>query len=110
MSWRPKFTGKLDVKWVSIDEAMPLDEHFKEYPHEKVCGIITDVFVLILDLDDLNDDPSIVMIEYLVDHKGVGSWTWGGGAPYIECHAKNIKYWAEVPSYDVHSILEAIKK
>ncbi len=107
---RDNFDKKLELDWHSINDSMPLDEHFKEFPHEGVCGIITDVLVLILDFDDPNDEPSLVQIEYLVDHEGIGSWCWGGGAPYIECHAKNIKFWADVPEYSFESVLKEFKK
>jgi hypothetical protein len=106
MDYRKEFNGKLEVEWISVDDAMPLDEHFKEFPHEGVCGIITEVFILINDEEDLNDDPSVVMIEFLVDHDGKSSWCWGGGALYPEFHADNIKFWADVPTYTKRSMLK----
>jgi hypothetical protein len=103
MSWRAKFNGRLNVKWNDVNDKMPLDDHFKIFPHGG-CGVLTSVFVLIDDEEDRNDDPSIVQISYLVDHNGKGSWVWADGTPYHECHAANIKYWAEEPSYEKETV------
>lgn len=110
MSRRDIFDKKLELDWHSINDSMPLDEHFKEYPQERSWGLLTTVLVLILDFNDPYNEPSIVQIEYLVDPDGVGSWHWPGGEPYVECHARNIKFWADVPDYSFKSVMEEFKK
>ena len=82
---------------------MPLDEYKNE---SRAWGLITDVFVLIADETDLNDYPSVVQIEFLLNSSGVGKWCWPGGGEYVEYHAKNIKYWADVPIYNIKTVLK----
>jgi hypothetical protein len=85
---------------------MPLDEYKNE---SRNWGLITDVFILIVDENELNEDPSIVQIEFLLDSEGIGKWCWPGGGEYVECHAKNIKYWADVPIYEVKSVIKEFR-
>lgn len=110
MSRLVTFDGRLNVKWYRPEDKMPLDDHFKEFPHEGACGIITDVLVLINNEEDLNEEPVIVQLQFLVDHEGTSSWCFFSGEPYHECHAKNIKFWAEVPDYDQFTIQEFEEK
>jgi len=99
---RVPFNGTLEIEWVDVSHKMPLDD-FKN----KECnwGVFTPVFVLINDDEDFNEAPSIAMIEYLVDTKGIGYWCWLDGSLYPECHAMNIKFWADVPTYYKTSII-----
>jgi hypothetical protein len=105
MTYREKFNGVLEVDWIDVNDAMPLDAHLEEFPHEPGHGgVLTDVFALIDNEEDCNEDPSIVLIGFLLDHDMTEKWCWCGGGDYPECHVKNIKFWAEVPEYDKRSM------
>jgi hypothetical protein len=108
LKMRVKFDKNLLLNWIHVDDALPLDNHIIN--DKCPWGLLTNVFVLILDEEDLNYEPTIVQIGYLLDFDKVGKWVWCDGSPYPECHAKNIKYWAKVPNYTFKSVLESYKK
>jgi hypothetical protein len=105
MSRHSKFNGVLEVDWIDVNDALPLDDHKEggEF-HGWGGGVITDVFALIDNAEDLNDEVHIVLIGYLLDHDMTEKWCWCGGGDYPECHVKNIKFWAEIPDYDKRSM------
>lgn len=95
------FSTEMNIKWISVIEGLPLDK-YKSDPRN--FGIITDVLVLIHDETDPNEEPEIVQIYFLLDNDGTEKWAWAGGEDYPECHAGNIKYWAETPRYSHKSV------
>jgi hypothetical protein len=102
---RHVFNGFFEVQWIRPEDKMPLDDFFESYPGNRgKWGIITDVMVLINDEEDPNDDPTIVQLQYLVDNDGTGHWNFLGGESYHECHAANIKFWAEIPDYEKSTV------
>ena len=102
---RREFNGFLSVKWHRPEDKMPLDDHFKNFPWSVGdWGVITDVLVLINDETDPNEDPAIVQLQFLKDNDGSDVWCFCTGEPYHNCHAKNIKFWAEVPDYTKASV------
>lgn len=90
-----EFNGKLELEWIHVDEALPLDHH------KEKNQLIIDVFVLIVDEKDPNEDVCLVHVEYQHENK----WTFLSGDPYPECHAKNIRYWCNPPNYTNRSVI-----
>ena len=97
---RTQFSTTMTLNWISIADALPLDE----YKDKSDFGILTDVLVLIHNEEEPNDEVSIVQIYFLLDNDSTEKWTWANGEEYHDCHAQNIKYWAEVPTYDWRSV------
>lgn len=96
------FSTELTINWISVIDALPLDKYKSNGSVD--FGIITDVLVLIHDETEPNDEPEIVQVYFLLDNDGTEKWTWASGDDYPECHAKNIKYWAELPRYSHASV------
>jgi hypothetical protein len=105
--WRKKFNWSFEAEWHNVNDRLPLDR-FK-LGGKGEWGMITSVLVLILDEEDLNDDPSIVSLEFCLDHDGTERWCFHGGEAYHECHTKNIKYWCDEPDYTFESVMKAYK-
>ena len=101
MMSKTKFNGKLELNWISISEKLPLSE-FKNGE----WSMITDVFILIVNEEDLNKDPELVQIQFSKDINGNIEWQWDDGTTYPECHIKNIKYWCYPPTYMTKDIIK----
>lgn len=98
---KAEFKGKLEVEWISVKDRLPLDEYNCE-----TFGMLAYVFVLLVDEEDLNEDPTVVDICYTKDNNNVGQWEYTAGEPYPKIHVDRIRYWCYHPYYRLQDILD----
>ncbi len=99
---RAKFTGRLDIEWISVNDKMPLDEFA-----DQDIAMIASVFALIVNPEDHDEDPTVVDLSYEVSRdKKTAEWRFHSGEEYPMCHANNIRYWCYPPYYKTKQILQ----